>query len=101
MTANAPSQPGGYYDGLNEKLLNAVPAAGNVLELGCANGRLGQRYKELHPGARWYGVDCNAAAVEAAANVLDGAFRLDLDADALDGIGSGYDAIVIGDLLDT
>jgi SAM-dependent methyltransferase len=89
-----------YYDGLNEKLLHAVPDAGKVLELGCANGRLGRRYKELHPDARWYGVDLNAEAVKTAAHVLDGAFALDLDVDSLDAIGSGYDAIVIGDLLE-
>jgi len=33
-------------DGLNEKLLAAIPPSKNVLELGCATGRLGQRYKE-------------------------------------------------------
>ena len=39
-----------YYDGLNEKLLAAIPAqAQRVLELGCANGRLGRRYKEVNP----------------------------------------------------
>ena len=40
-----------YYDGLNLKLLDAIPAkARRVLELGCANGLLGRRFKELHPG---------------------------------------------------
>jgi hypothetical protein len=34
-----------YYDGLNQKLLAAIPTdAQRVLELGCANGRLGQRF---------------------------------------------------------
>ena len=100
MTAHAPTPPSGYYDGLNEKLLNAVPDVRKILELGCANGRLGQRFKELHPHAQWYGVDVNDDAVQTASTVLDGAFRLDLDDDSLAGIGSGYDAIVVGDLLE-
>lgn len=77
--------PAGRNDSneLNEKLLNALTDARSVLELGNANGGLGRRYKELHPGARWTGIEA-----------------LDLDADALDGIGSGFDLIVIGEGLE-
>ena len=91
-----------YYDGLNQKLLDAVPDVGNVLELGCANGRLGRRYKELHPSARWTGIDLNPEAVTTAKPYLDAAYALDLDrdVDALSAIGSGYDAVVIGDVLE-
>ena len=57
-----------YYDGLNQKLLAAIPAdAKHVLELGCANGRLGQRFKELHPGVSWWGVEMSAEAAATAA----------------------------------
>ena len=35
-----------YFDGLNQKLLEAIPAdARNVIEFGCANGRLGEAFK--------------------------------------------------------
>jgi predicted TPR repeat methyltransferase len=52
-----------YYDGLNQKLLHAIPTnARKVLELGCANGRLGQRYKELNRKSRWVGIDIAASA---------------------------------------
>ncbi len=90
-----------YYDGLNLKLLAAVPAgARRVLELGCANGRLGQRFKELHPGVQWWGVDLSAAATAAAAPHLDRVFTLDLDQADLSVLEGGFDCIVIGDLLE-
>jgi len=90
-----------YYDGLNLKLLAAVPAdARRVLELGCANGRLGRRYKESHPGVTWWGVDRSAEATAVAAQHLDRVFTLDLDRLELAELGRGFDVIVIGDLLE-
>lgn len=90
-----------YFDGLNQKLLDAIPPdASNVLELGCANGRLGRRFKELHPGAQWWGVDLSANAVAAATMHLDRVFALDLDRDDLPELEGGFDVIVIGDLLE-
>ena len=90
-----------YYDGLNLKLLAAVPAgARRVLELGCANGRLGRRFKELHPATQWWGVDLSAAASAAAAPHLDRVFTLDLDNADLSVLEGGFDVVVIGDLLE-
>lgn len=90
-----------YYEGLNLKLLAAIPAdAKRVLELGCANGRLGQRFKEDHPQVAWWGVDCSAEAVATASAHLDRVFTLDLDAGDLTAVGRDFDVIVIGDLLE-
>jgi len=90
-----------YYDGLNLKLLAAIPReARRVLELGCANGRLGQRFKELHPGVTWWGVDIAQEAVSAASAHLDRVFKLNLDTDDLAVLEGGFDVIVIGDLLE-
>ena len=90
-----------YYDGLNQKLLAAIPTdAKRVLELGCANGRLGQRFKELHPGVHWVGIEFNAEAAATASQVLDQVLVLDLDQTDLSQVGRGYDVIVIGDLLE-
>ncbi len=86
-------------DGLNEKLLASIPPVSRILELGCANGRLGQRYKELHPGTYWAGADIHADVIQQAAQRLDEAYLLDLDNCRLDGVHGDYDAIVIGDLL--
>ncbi len=90
-----------YYDGLNLKLLAAIPHdAKRVLELGCANGRLGQRFKESHPHTTWWGVDLSAEAAATAAPHLDRVFTLDLDSADLAVLGRGFDVIVIGDLLE-
>lgn len=90
-----------YYDGLNLKLLQAVPAhAQRVLELGCANGRLGRRFKELHSGVQWWGVELAHDAATAAAQHLDRVFELDLDRADLSVLEGGFDVIVIGDLLE-
>ena len=90
-----------YYDGLNLKLLAAIPQdAKRVLELGCANGRLGQRFKESHPHTEWWGVDLSAEAAATAAPHLDRVFTLDLDSADLSVLGRGFDVIVIGDLLE-
>ena len=90
-----------YYEGLNLKLLAAVPnEARRVLELGCANGRLGRRFKQDHPGVEWVGVDLSAEAATAAAPHLDRVHVLDLDRADLSVLGRGYDVIVIGDLLE-
>jgi 2-polyprenyl-3-methyl-5-hydroxy-6-metoxy-1,4-benzoquinol methylase len=90
-----------YYDGLNQKLLHAIPTnARKILELGCANGRLGQRYKELNRNSRWIGIDIAKSAVAEASQVLDEAHQVDIDVLELSNLGSGFDVIVIGDLLE-
>jgi SAM-dependent methyltransferase len=90
-----------YYDGLNLKLLQAIPArARNVLELGCANGRLGRRFKEGHPGVRWTGIERQPEAARQAMQVLDRVIERDLDAGDWSDIGGPFDTIVIGDLLE-
>lgn len=96
--SNAPSN---YYDGLNQKLLQAIPpTAKRVLELGCANGRLGRRFKELHGQVEWWGVDLSADAVASASRHLDRVFQMNLDSADLSVLEGGFDVIVIGDLLE-
>ena len=61
-----------YFNGLNEKLYKSLPRrAKNILELGCANGRLGEFYKKSNPDSRWVGVDVDDAAIAAAEGRLD------------------------------
>jgi len=88
-----------YYAMLNQKLLAAIPAARKVLEVGCASGILGRRYKELHPGVCWHGVDIHETALAAAKQHLDRVWSADLDNDdfALD---NDYDCVVAGDVLE-
>jgi SAM-dependent methyltransferase len=86
--------------GINLALLAALPAARNVLELGCATGRLGGRYKHAHPEASWTGVDVNAGALDIAWSHLDRVMKLDLNVDAISRAGGGFDLIVLGDVLE-
>jgi len=93
--------PANYYDGLNQKLLDAIPPTSRkVLELGCANGRLGRRFKELRPAAEWHGIDISPEAVQTARQHLDSVLQLDLDQGDLTTLEGGYDTVVIGDLLE-
>jgi ubiquinone/menaquinone biosynthesis C-methylase UbiE len=90
-----------YYDGLNIKLLNAIPNnAVKVLELGCANGKLGRRYKEINKRTCWVGVDINKKAISEASKYLDEVHEINIDTSELEGIGNEFDVIVIGDLLE-
>ena len=86
--------------GINLALLAALPPARRVLELGCATGRLGQRYKRAHPDCTWIGVDVSDAALDAARPHLDGVVKLDLDVDAPGRAGTGFDLFVLGDVLE-
>ncbi|HUN71588.1 MAG TPA: methyltransferase [Steroidobacteraceae bacterium] len=91
----------GYHDGLNEKLRAAVWSdAGSVLELGCANGRLGAACKQASPGMRWTGVDASEAALSEAAGRLDRVISMDLDQPDRGALGDGYDLVVFGDLIE-
>ena len=90
-----------YYEGLNEKLLAAIPAdARRVLEFGCANGRLGEACKRQNPALRWTGIERSANAAAVAAGRIDEVVLMDLDAPVLSRLGNGYDVVVLGDILE-
>lgn len=92
-----------YFDGINKKLLDSIPhSSRNILELGCAHGRLGAAYKATHPTAHWTGIDIQPQAIKFAAESLDRAILLNIDTDPLESIfGSNkFDTIVIGDLIE-
>jgi SAM-dependent methyltransferase len=90
-----------YYDGLNIKLLNAIPNNSiKILELGCANGKLGRRYKEINKNTYWVGIDINKKAISEASKFLDEVHEINIDTSELENIGNDFDVIVIGDLLE-
>ena len=90
------------YDNVNFELLNLVPpTARNVLELGCANGKLGEVFKSVNPGAQWTGVDYNPKALSEAAKRIDYIALVNLNHPDPDHLpGDNYDAIVMGDVLE-
>ena len=92
-----------YYDGLNTKLFNAIPVgAKKVLELGCANGRLGGLYKSENPACNWTGIDISEEALSCASKVLDRTFNINLNISNLSRTEdfNSFDTVVIGDLLE-
>ena len=90
-----------YFNGLNEKLFHALPLqARRVLELGCANGRLGAKYKENKLATRWTGVEISAEAACAAAQHLDEVHVLDVESKDFSSLHGPYDLVVMGDLLE-
>lgn len=78
------------------------PRAQRVLDLGCSDGSLGARLKQLLPGRVVVGLDYSAQSVEVAAHRLDGAYCVNLDVKgALDILGSQrFDCAVMADVLE-
>jgi SAM-dependent methyltransferase len=93
-----------YYDWVNENLLDLIPRdARLVVEIGCAGGAMGHRYKLANPQARYIGVEYHHEAARIAAYRLDHVVAGDaeqLDAEAI-GIAPGtVDCLIYGDVLE-
>lgn len=91
-----------YYDGINQPLLaNIPPGVKQVLELGCANGRLGEAYKANNPGSIWTGIEYESGCIRNAAVRLDKVVWMDLNTPHTKGLSPGlYDMVVAGDVLE-
>jgi SAM-dependent methyltransferase len=89
----------GGLSAAHELLLAAVPDRSVVLDVGCSEGylaaALGRRGCEVH------GIELDAAAAEAARPHCATAWTIDVeDAAAREGIRGGFDALVLGDVLE-
>lgn len=92
---------GSYYGGLNQRLLRVVPdTAMDVLEVGCAEGRLGAALKELRPGRRVFGIEREPEVAARASDRLDRVYTMDLERDSLEVEAASLDAILFGDVLE-
>ena len=90
-----------YFAGLNEHLLRAVPIeAMEILEVGCAEGRLGEAIRGQVPGRRVYGIELDPVSAERAATRLDRVLTLDLERDTPDIAPASLDLILFGDVLE-
>jgi 2-polyprenyl-3-methyl-5-hydroxy-6-metoxy-1,4-benzoquinol methylase len=92
-----------YYNGINYKLMESIPSkAIRILELGCANGKLGELYKKNNKESHWTGVDYSSDAVNFASKKLDRVLTIDLNNSSLINYFSPeeFDVIVIGDLIE-
>jgi SAM-dependent methyltransferase len=94
-------QPADSSAGLNQRLLRAVPPeARSILEVGCAEGRLGAALKRQDPTRTVYGVERQSGAAERAARRLDRVFCLELERDDLP-LGPGsLDCLLYGGVLE-
>jgi SAM-dependent methyltransferase len=94
-------QPADSSAGLNQRLLRAVPPeARSILEVGCAEGRLGAALKRQDPTRTVYGVERQSGAAERAARRLDQVFCLDLERDELPLAPGSLDCLLYGDVLE-
>ncbi len=94
-------QASGYYDGLNDPLLRAVPPhARRILEVGCASGRLGGALKAQDPSRVVVGVEIDPAAASAARELLDHVYELDIEVALPDLELASLDCVLFGDLLE-
>lgn len=90
------------YDNINWELLNIVPSTStNVLELGCSGGKMGEAFKNAHPGAKWTGVDVSSQALSSAIKRIDEVSLMDLNDPRAEHLpGDNYDTVVMGDVLE-
>ena len=100
-TQARPDERGHYYEGLNEHLLAVVPdAARTIVEVGCANGRLGEALKRDRTDRSVIGVERDPHAAAIARQRLDAVLEVDLEVD-LPVIDPGsVDCVVFGDVLE-
>ena len=90
-----------YYNGLNQRLLYAVPlSARRILEVGCGSGRLAEALKQQQPTRVVCGVELNPAAAAIATSRLDRVWCGDV-AEVLQTMDEGhFDCVVFGDVLE-
>ncbi|HEY7621225.1 MAG TPA: class I SAM-dependent methyltransferase [Solirubrobacteraceae bacterium] len=80
-------------------LLAAVPDRSVVLDVGCAEGYLAAALARR--GCEVHGVESDAVAAEAARAHCATVWTIDVeDATAREGVGRGFDAVVLGDVLE-
>jgi 2-polyprenyl-3-methyl-5-hydroxy-6-metoxy-1,4-benzoquinol methylase len=89
-----------YYQGLNQYLLNLIDHnAKFILEVGCAEGKLGSAIKEK-TGAFVAGIEYYAPAAKEAESKLDNVIIGDIENLELPYVKESFDYIIFGDVLD-
>lgn len=98
-----------YYQNVNPDLLDRVPLdAHHILEVGCGNGNFARAVLARQPHAAYVGVELFAQAAQQAQEVLTRVVVGDVEQAAtlaaLDRVcvsqGQGFDALVLGDVLE-
>src|SRR5690349_4560502 len=95
-----PKEPA-YYAGCNEALLRAVPpSARRILEVGCAEGKLGAALKELRHDREVFGIEREPEVALRAADRLDQVFTIDVETESPPLESGSIDCILFGDVLE-
>ncbi len=91
-----------YPDYANPELLDKIPlSARTVLDVGCAQGALGEAYLRRNPNARMLGIDTDEESVAHAASRLSEVVCADVEATPMPfAVPDGIDCIVYGDVLE-
>jgi 2-polyprenyl-3-methyl-5-hydroxy-6-metoxy-1,4-benzoquinol methylase len=91
-----------YPDFANPELLDKIPlAAATVLDVGCAQGALGEAYLRRNPNVRMLGIDIDPESVEHAARRMTEVICGDVEANPMPfSVPEGIDCIVYGDVLE-
>jgi 2-polyprenyl-3-methyl-5-hydroxy-6-metoxy-1,4-benzoquinol methylase len=91
-----------YPDFANPELLEKIPlSAATVLDVGCAQGALGEAYLRRNPNARMLGIDIDAEAVSHAVNRMTEVFCGDVEVNPMPfSVPEKIDCIVYGDVLE-
>lgn len=101
MGAQNPPKTESYYQGLNEWLLRAVPAeARTILEVGCAEGKLGEALKHGRPDRQVVGLEREPGPARRAAARLDQVIEHDVEGAAPALPPASFDCILFGDVLE-
>ncbi len=96
------NKPADYYEGVNLLLFNMVPLeASRILEIGCANGRLGQAIKNRNSRCHYIGIELFENAGTQARMVLDKVFIADVEKFEWANLsGEKFDCIIFADVLE-
>ncbi|OYV35655.1 MAG: hypothetical protein B7Z81_08450, partial [Acidocella sp. 20-61-6] len=91
-----------YPDYANPELLEKIPLnARTVLDVGCAQGALGEAYLRRNPSARVLGIDIDVESIPHAATRLTEVVCADVEADPMPfAVPDGIDCIIYGDVLE-
>jgi 2-polyprenyl-3-methyl-5-hydroxy-6-metoxy-1,4-benzoquinol methylase len=101
MERRNPPKDETYYQGLNQWLLRAVPQdAVAILEVGCAEGRLGEALMRNRPDRRVSGIERESVPAREASRRLHRVFELDVEQTAPDLPPGSFDCILFGDVLE-
>ena len=91
-----------YPDYANPELLDKIPLSARVvLDVGCAQGALGEAYLRRNPRARMLGIDADPASAAHAATRLTEVICCDVEDQPMPfAVPEGIDCIIYGDVLE-